>query len=355
MAKNRKDDQHYEDLYDRMTISTLKGIEKEKSDLNKYPHTVIEGSSLGYSITHRIKFNDEGALRAQKRDITIADWKKNDEEKDRTIERYSPPPVLDCKQCNVRMHFQDYIFLDNNYEVIFAYDCPKEKEHRKLYYNNGVEYVVQRPSCTACGGKIKTETKRTKLTLTFTDTCVDCGKTTKDKLTRSPDTPVTEEDRKKYCTAFKNSSTLLQDMKKMADLYDYLQNTKAKDILNKELEVDKIEKLKISVAEERLKKVTADKGFVKFQLENQKLGRYLVVDFSVQDNSDRESNESVKTLKKLLKSELLMTNWRLMDSEITCRFGILTGKLKAFEDEENIQKIAKEVKDSRYNSRDGSK
>lgn len=35
-----------------------------------------------------------------------------------------------------------------------------------------------------------------------------------------------------------------------------------------------------------------------------------------------------------------------MESEVICRFGILTGKLKAFEDEGSIQKIAKEVKES---------
>ena len=347
MKKNRKDDQSYEDRYDRSTIEILKNIEKEKGDLKKYPLIEIADKTLDYSLVYRIKYRDTGALRDQRKKETIENWKREDEQKDDTIERYSPPPIRDCKECNVRMHFKDYYFKDNYYEVIFAYDCPKKKDHRKLYFNNGVEYIPKKRLCALCGGQLASKTKRSKLKLVITDTCKECGNFEKDEYDMTPDIPIDENERKYYCTYFKGNSTFMQDLKKIADLKVYIDNTQSEKDKNKEFEVHKIEKLKVSKLEGKLKSALEPHGFVKFQFEKTKIDRFVIAEFSVQDTSDREGRESIKVIKKFLEAELFTTNWRLMASDIDCRLGIITGKIKGFEDDESILKIAKEVKEKK--------
>lgn len=70
------------------------------------------------------------------------------------------------------------------------------------------------------------------------------------------------------------------------------------------------------------------------------MGQYVIIDFSVNETKDdRQESDSISTLKKLIKSILEDTNWRLMIEGINYRLGILTGRLKAYEKEEDLIKI----------------
>lgn len=54
---------------------------------------------------------------------------------------------------------------------------------------------------------------------------------------------------------------------------------------------------------------------------------------------DRKEYDSTNKLKKLIKVALEETNWRLMTDGIHYRLGILTGRLKAYEREEDLVKL----------------
>ncbi len=56
---------------------------------------------------------------------------------------------------------------------------------------------------------------------------------------------------------------------------------------------------------------------------------------------DREEYDSKKALKKLIEGILADTTWRLMSDGISYRLGILTGRLKAHEREEDLMKLVK--------------
>ncbi len=244
MEKYRKDNQFYEDRYDRFTIEALKKLEKEIDHSNKRPLDKA-----------RINYNDHGAIYDQKKTWTVENWKREDEQKDSIIERYNPPPNRDCKACNVRMHFEDYMFLDNNYEVIFIYNCPKNKEHRKLYFNNGVEYIPKKRKCEICGGQLTTTKKRNKSSLVLIDKCNNCGNATKDEFDVSPEKPINEAERKKYCTDFIGSSTFMQDLAKIDKLKHLIISPQSEKDKEEEFEVSKIEKIKVVKLEERLKEI----------------------------------------------------------------------------------------------------
>ena len=66
----------------------------------------------------------------------------------------------------------------------------------------------------------------------------------------------------------------------------------------------------------------------------------MIINFTVQDNkTGREEYDSRMTLKKLIQKLLIETNWRLMSDGIDYRLGILSGRLRGYEREEDLLKI----------------
>lgn len=55
--------------------------------------------------------------------------------------------------------------------------------------------------------------------------------------------------------------------------------------------------------------------------------------------SDREDYDSRNRLRKLVKKTLIGTNWRLTTDGISYRLGYLTGRLHAYEQEEDLKKL----------------
>ena len=71
--------------------------------------------------------------------------------------------------------------------------------------------------------------------------------------------------------------------------------------------------------------------------------KHVIISFSVQDPTERNNDESPKKLQKLIKRVLLHHNWRLMSDGISYRLGILTGRLKAYETEDDLIIIGNDI------------
>jgi len=111
----------------------------------------------------------------------------------------------------------------------------------------------------------------------------------------------------------------------------------------KNYDFEKIEKPNIPQLEQRVCKAAENINFIKFQFDKPEFGSYASVTFSAQDPSDRNERESIKTLTKIIKQKLFMTNWRLMTKGIDYRLEFLTGQLRAYEEHEDLKKIAEEI------------
>jgi hypothetical protein len=114
---------------------------------------------------------------------------------------------------------------------------------------------------------------------------------------------------------------------------------------NKELyeKMEKVRKLKIIEVEQLLMPILAKEGFVKFQMKDPTITKDVVVPFVVHDGkAGREEKESCRELKRIIIDILMDTNWRLM-GELQYRLGMLEGRLKACEREEDLIEIAKDV------------
>lgn len=87
-------------------------------------------------------------------------------------------------------------------------------------------------------------------------------------------------------------------------------------------------------------------GYSEFKLGEPQIGREVMVPFGCLDTKpERESYDSRTGLKKLITDTLAGTNWRLMSDGIHHRLGYLSGRLRAYESEDDLRKlIEKEAK-----------
>ena len=120
--------------------------------------------------------------------------------------------------------------------------------------------------------------------------------------------------------------------------------------LIKESVIEELEKVNLPQLEERLIKITEENKFKKLQFQSPDMGRHVTVEFSIQDASTRTEKESKKLIVKILQEHIVKTNWRLVSPDnIHYRLGIISGKLKAHETEEDLLMLAKKIKESTKN------
>lgn len=99
--------------------------------------------------------------------------------------------------------------------------------------------------------------------------------------------------------------------------------------------------------EQRIAELIEKHGYTKITFEKPVFTKHTVIPFSVQDPTDRNEEQSIKQLQKILLRDLFETNWRLVKTDLSYRMGYLTGKLKGFEQDDDMMKIAKEIHEKR--------
>nr|WP_294858695.1 hypothetical protein [uncultured Fluviicola sp.] len=330
-----KSDQYYEDEYDRLTISHLQDLEEQIKE---------QAKKSDYIGLLRFKYKTFGAERASQRDESIRSWKEADQRRDKLIATTPIPKYIKCNTCQSEMQFELHDFNSEG-RLIFYFKCHDGHLPKKAIYADGSEYYIKTRVCSYCNGPLETKKKRTKAKLKLTDTCRFCGKTEVLEydfaIEKRPE--ITEEDRLKYCKSFIGKRTFQEDMEALEKLTDLL---KSKE---KKYDYSHVEQINIVQLEKKLSDELEKAQFVKFQFEKPKSGRWLTVEFSVQDFSSRDERSSIKALKKALTTSLFNTNWRLMSTDIIYTLGFLTGQIKGFSLEEDLIKIGKEIDIKRTN------
>ena len=120
-----------------------------------------------------------------------------------------------------------------------------------------------------------------------------------------------------------------------------LKEGKHKDIYDK---VDKINKLNIAGLKNLLIPILEKEQYIGLELAQPEISRNIIVSFTAQDNkADRGEYDSKHHLHKLIQSILQNTNWRLMSEGIDYRLGILSGRLRGYEGEEDLIKLIKSI------------
>jgi hypothetical protein len=114
---------------------------------------------------------------------------------------------------------------------------------------------------------------------------------------------------------------------------------------------------KLAVADLRQQIVSAlqKEGYGRLELSNPEIRREVVVSFTVQDEqSGRAEYDSRKQLEKIIGQTLGDTNWRLMSDGTAYRLGILSGRLKGFESEDDLIQLVKKQDNSLFLKKGGN-
>ena len=83
--------------------------------------------------------------------------------------------------------------------------------------------------------------------------------------------------------------------------------------------------------------------YINLDFSKPEIGRDIIINFTVQDNkTDRGEYDSRIQLQRLIKKTLEKTNWRLMSEGIMYRLGILSGRLRGYELEEDLIKLIRD-------------
>jgi len=354
-----KDYSFYEELYDLHTIEECldwywrmrKGMEQHRGELKiKEPDTDFDKE------VHKCCSYTVNVIKIQRyrhKKESISEWMGADKKRQDKFDNAVPPDDILCDKCHSPTKVIDKTLhdaYDDTMRVSFMFECLECKK-RQIFYEDGSLWDHEKPKCKNCDVELKTKYSKKKDVLTITTYCPKCSFKEVDIL----DSKKRDAERKKE---EERKQSLLKEYRSEFCLDDIegpkaVQNLDAIVAFSKELkERDKKEKdpiyqqakqlkqVKLNQLKELVTKSVAKEGYVDLEFGKPEMGKYVIIDFTATDSKDnRKEYDSTNTLKKLLKTALADTNWRLMSEGVHYRLGIVSGRLKAYEQEDDLMSI----------------
>lgn len=357
-----KDREFYETTYDRHTVEDArdgmvhyeKFYAEFKSILDRDDTVDSPGSAILLNAFYMQTVGLELLHRYENREQYINEWMQKDEAKDTQIAdaRLTEEPY--CQHCNKKglriidkdlmRHHKDAKY-DDPEEVLFTLRCPHCNKN-SAFWQDGTAWFIDPERCPKCQSEVTSKTVKTKTAITFIYTCPVCSHKYKDRIDFShkkerPD-PDFEKDRVHFCLLDDEFRKHLFATKKgFEDMAELSKKFKEKEE-NKHIydAIKEVKKPKIAELSSLLKISLEKAGFIEFSLDKPEMGKDVTIVFNCLDNkSERTERDSEKTLKKAIEKALIDTNWRLMSNGIHYRFGYLSGRLRAYEREEDLKKL----------------
>jgi len=356
--KHLKPESHYNDLYDRMTIEECRRLEKigikedhapvelegKKEDpklkkiKNDFKVTVIAPTALYFK---------KGERYANK-STTIANWMHRDREVDERIERAILPLNVYCQSCGAEMQptgrdLQSDSYRNGEDNVLFFFECQNCRK-RKLLWEDGREWSAKY-TCEKCkGNSVKEGMSRTGNTITTVYACQSCGHKEQsvldldEKPEREKPDPKFEKDRQRFCLSRAEGEEYIDGAYRLKGATDAIAGMFKKEAIRKK--ISDIKRLTIGGLLEVLNPAMKKDGYIKFEFSQPEMSGDIIISFTVQDKiANRAEYDSVSNLKKIFKALLAKTNWRLMSDGIHYRLGILSGRLRGYEHDEDLLKL----------------
>jgi len=312
--------------------------EKRKNDWLRMMNMVI------YSIkTKRFKGKKE----------TTEEWMSKDREKQEKLDNARPGEFY-CKVCNALLEDIDkhlYDRTDEDMRVLFMYECPKCNK-REAYFDDGKKYKSKPTLCDKCGCEIdiSIDIDNKKDITTWTHSCTGCDFKeisvddhkkwrTERAQKEKKDKELLEKYRSEFCLSEEEGKEHVETLEAM-EVAALVKEEEIRKYDNQVYEESlKLKKTTIPDLETLLIEQTNEANYSKLIFEKPEIGQYVIIPFSIQDiNSERTDRKSSQELEEIIKKTLKDTNWRLM-SGVSYRLGYLQGRLKGYEQEEDMLKL----------------
>lgn len=355
-----KDRKYYEDLYDKGTIK----IGRREAG------SFVKARELFYE---KAKIEDKAEIkkmefwfdrlywwlvelpfllpRWEEKETTITSWMSRDQVLDERLTAARPHIEHACSHCGkqgLKLKTKDLLHRDSqdHQSVLFMFDCLTCKK-RSAFWEDGTEWVSPVTPCPKCNAALEMDVKSRGRLLTTTYTCNECGYGEVEKMRLGQEEKPEwdfEANRKIFCYTEEHGRKMQayrpkwEEAMRMMD--QHIERAANKMMYDA---IDSIERLKIPQLIERLRPAMEKAGYIEVTFDKPQLGGYVTIEFSCMDgDSAREDAKSRKALKKAVVTALTGTNWRLMSDGIAYRLGYLNGRVRAYEDEQDLLKLVSE-------------
>jgi len=74
------------------------------------------------------------------------------------------------------------------------------------------------------------------------------------------------------------------------------------------------------------------------------MGRIVSIEFSIEEMETENERVNTQKLKKFLQKNLEETNWRLMSDGVSYRLGMMSGRIRIYEDQDDLAKLIENKK-----------
>lgn len=363
MSKYLKDEVYYNDLYDLYTVQKClsrvefwNNIIKEKSNAKKLKKCSEEDKARCIKSVLDMDLFYINGERYKSRTSTMLEWMDRDRGLDEKLNNTQDPQDVSCPRCGKRMDltFKDFHDLDS-LRVLFFFECPTCKK-RKGLFDNGEVFVSRPQRCPRCKKEINISCVENNKILKWITNCKSCGyKETeindfeKEKAARlekeAKDRVLLNKYRPEFCLSDSEGQEYIMSINRLERVSEYLLKANQRQTDPDYEKVSKLKKLSVVELEKMITKTMEKDKYIKLILEKPDIDRYVIVPFTMQDaDSSRAEIDSVRRFHKIIKKALEGTNWRLMSEGVHYRLGYMSGKLKGYEQEEDLLQLAKATK-----------
>lgn len=351
----------YEDQYDLHTIKdcdrmywNLKnGMEKHRPEFvpeknhEDFDHEVDKCCSYTVNVMKMQRFRDRAS--------TIKKWMDRDEAVQRRYDEAMPPVGINCKKCGGQTHvsMKDFLgFSEPDGKVIFFFECTKCIA-KAVYYEDGSEWICEKEKCPECKSVLNSKSSRRGSTILDHLTCSSCSYQRTDihdyekdsrefKAKQEKDQAILAKYRDIYCYNEKDGAEAVSSIERMIS---FVEEMKLKDKKEADPAYQKAKQLKNLTVNELQKLLTPAleaENYINFALGAPEMGRYVAIGFTATDSKDgRSEYDSRQQLKKLIEKKLAGTNWRLMSDGVSYRVGIVSGRFRDYESDDDLTKLMK--------------
>ena len=352
--------EEYEDRYDHITV------EHGRSEIKWFmqAHDELFKKYKGKNIPKNLDFWWDRLCfwlvelplgeRWEKKNETIEKWREEDKAKDDRLENarlFFEPVCCHCGKTGLRITSKHFMNRTKDYDnprdeqVLLILRCT----HCKLattYWEDGEQYEVAPTLCPRCDSNMAEKVTNRGRVITSLYTCPACGHSYSTKLDLSSEREEVDKDYERdkaiYCVSDKRGQELTLYRTTQWPLFKQAYDEFQEKESNKDLfdAIEKLEMLKVAEIIEKLKPLIEKAGYIEVRFDKPEIGREFTVGFSCLDGkSDREDYTSTTTLKKVIRTALKQSNWRLMSDGINYRLGYLSGRLRAYERKEDIKNL----------------
>lgn len=365
MFRYLKDEQHYIDRYDLYTIEEClgyyrnirDGLEKKK-DSKEFRKVNKEELDKEVNKVASYIINIIKARRYERKKEMIQEWMDRDRKAQEKFDNAAPLKKVLCKECfsPTEIISKDlWNIYEEDSQVLFMFECLKCKK-RQAFYEDGIKWHMEEPECPKCNSTMNRKSEYTKNILTIIYSCPNCtyknkevddfNKSDKEREEREArESKLLAEYRKEFCIDDKTGKEMLNCYEQLSRIVSEFKEKEIKDKDPLAQQARQLKKLTVIQLKKLIEASLEKEGFTDLKFGKPEIGKYVIVDFSVfETKDDRKEYESQRILKKLISGLLENTNWRLMSEGVHCRLGILTGRLKAYEMEEDLVGILKKKK-----------